>query len=112
MYVEYISNENGYSGSFYINDRYFNTFHFVLNGSRQENCPMHFIFIMLCFKTVVATPGLQASQNIAYSNSLYVDFKLALTLGFYMRAHHMKLYVMVLLRTLDKVERHESLLYI
>jgi hypothetical protein len=56
MYVEYILNKNGYSGSFYINDPYYETFYFILKWVKAKTLP-HFIFIMLCFKTVVATPG-------------------------------------------------------
>jgi hypothetical protein len=58
MYVEYISNKNGYSGSFYINDLYFKTFNFILKWVKARKLP-HSIFIMLCFKMVVATPGVQ-----------------------------------------------------
>jgi hypothetical protein len=57
MYVEYISNKNGYSGSLYINDLYFVTFYFILKWVKARKLP-HFIFIMLsCFKMVVATPS-------------------------------------------------------
>jgi hypothetical protein len=56
MYVEYNSNKDGYSGSFYINNPYFKTFYFILKWVEARKLP-HFIFIMLCFKTVVATPG-------------------------------------------------------
>jgi predicted patatin/cPLA2 family phospholipase len=60
MYVEYISNKNGYSGSFYMNYPYFKTFYLILKWVKARKLP-HFIFIMLCFKTVVATPGAQAA---------------------------------------------------
>jgi hypothetical protein len=56
MYVEYISNKNGYSGSFHINGPYFKTFYFILKWVKARKLP-HFIFIMLYFKMVVATPG-------------------------------------------------------
>jgi hypothetical protein len=58
MYVEYVSNKNEYSGSFYINDPYFKTFYFIIEWVEARKLP-HFIFIMLCFKTVVATPSLK-----------------------------------------------------
>jgi hypothetical protein len=56
MYVEYISHKNGYTGSFYIKDPYFKTFYFILKWVKARRLP-HIIFIMLCFKMVVATPG-------------------------------------------------------
>jgi hypothetical protein len=56
VYVEYISSKNGYCGSFYINSPYFKTFYFILKWVKARKLP-HFIFIMLCFKMVLATPG-------------------------------------------------------
>jgi hypothetical protein len=60
MYVGYISNKNGYSGSIYINDPYFKILYVILKWVKARKLP-HFIFmlcfIMLCFKMVVATPG-------------------------------------------------------
>jgi hypothetical protein len=56
MYAEYIIDKNGYSGSFYINYPYFKIFYFVLKWVKARKLP-HFVFIMLCFKTVVATRG-------------------------------------------------------
>jgi hypothetical protein len=56
MYVEYISNKNGYSGSFYVNGPYNKTFYFILKWVKARKLP-HFMLIMLCFKLVVATPG-------------------------------------------------------
>jgi hypothetical protein len=68
MYVEYKSNKNGYSGSSYIHNPYFKTFY--LKWVEARKLPQ-FIFIMLCFKTVVATTGdwptLPASHNRLYA---------------------------------------------
>jgi hypothetical protein len=44
------------SSLFYINGPYFKTFYFILKWVKARKLP-HFIFIMLCFKMVVATPG-------------------------------------------------------
>jgi hypothetical protein len=50
--IKYIA---GYSGSFYVNGPYFKTFYFILKWVKARNLP-HFIFIVLSFKMVVATP--------------------------------------------------------
>jgi hypothetical protein len=63
MYVEYIINENGYSGSFYIDYPYFKTFYFVSKWVKAKKLP-RFIFIMLCFKTVVTTPGKKHPETL------------------------------------------------
>jgi hypothetical protein len=78
MYVEYISNKNGYSGSFHINGPYFETFYFILKWVKARKLP-HFIFIMLCFKMVVATPGYKAAsahcrESAAQHSFLNQDF--------------------------------------
>jgi hypothetical protein len=49
MYVEYLINKNGYSGSFYINYPYFKTFYFVLKWVKARKLP-HFIFISYVLK--------------------------------------------------------------
>jgi hypothetical protein len=80
MYVEYISNKNGYSGSFYVNYLYFKTFYFVLKWVKARKLP-HFIFIMLCFKTAVATPGYhvimpttrRAFRNLSRPSATFCD---------------------------------------
>jgi hypothetical protein len=67
VYFAYISNKNGCSGSFYVNDPYFKTSYFVLKWAKVIKLP---IFIMLFFKTVVATPGKKyAKTRIKYGKN-------------------------------------------
>jgi hypothetical protein len=56
MYTEHVSNKNRYSGSFYVKDPILKQFISVLKWAKARNLPC-FIFIMLCFKMEVATPG-------------------------------------------------------
>jgi hypothetical protein len=69
VYFAYISNKNGCSGSFHVNDPYFKTSYFVLKWAKVIKLPS-FIFIMLCFKTVVATPGLEIRSSTKYADPI------------------------------------------
>jgi hypothetical protein len=64
MYVEYSLNKSGHSGSFYINYPYLRTYYLVLKWVKARKLP-HFIFIMLFFKTVVATRGSEHPLTIS-----------------------------------------------